>query len=239
MDLEGITGRLTVGEETIDFKTALVGGHNLENILCAAGAAAVMEIEAATIARGITALSTVSGRLERVPSHGFYVYVDYAHTPDALENAIKALKSLTLRRLLVVFGCGGDRDRTKRPLMGRIAMRLSELVVVTSDNPRNETPQSIIDDIVTGIASTGARRLSAAQLLDTDPVKVPRGYVMEPDRSQAIDLAIRAAAAGDAVLIAGKGHETYQIVGGQTRDFDDRKVAAAALARRDQDEEAA
>jgi UDP-N-acetylmuramyl-tripeptide synthetase len=239
LDQEGIIGSLTVGEKTVDFKTGLVGGHNLENILCAAGAAAAMDIEATTIARGVTALKTVSGRLERVSSQGFYIYVDYAHTPDALENAIKALKSLTERRLLVVFGCGGDRDRTKRPLMGRIAMRLSDLVVVTSDNPRNEAPQSIINDIVTGIASTGARRLNAAQLLDTDPDKAPRGYVLEPDRGLAIDLAIRAAATGDTVLIAGKGHETYQIVGGRRLDFDDRKVVAAALARRDQDEEAA
>jgi UDP-N-acetylmuramoyl-L-alanyl-D-glutamate--2,6-diaminopimelate ligase/murE/murF fusion protein len=243
LDLEGIAGHLAMGTERVAFASTLVGRHNLENILCAAGTAAALGIDAPTIARGIAKLTVVPGRLERVPSEALHVYVDYAHTPDALENAIKALKPLTVGRMVVVFGCGGDRDRTKRPLMGRIAMRLSDLVVVTSDNPRSEDPQAIIEDIVTGIAPTGAQRLNATELIEADRHHRQRGYALEPDRSQAIELAISAAAAGDAVLIAGKGHETYQIISGHTRDFDDRKVAAAALAHLktagSQDEEAA
>jgi UDP-N-acetylmuramyl-tripeptide synthetase len=163
-------------------------------------------------------VTNVPGRLERVENgRGRHVYVDYSHTPDALEHALSALRALTAARIICVFGCGGDRDRAKRPLMGEIAARLSHLAIVTSDNPRSEDPQAIIDEILPGLrrASTPAGRTEV---------------VVEPDRRRAIEIALRAARPGDTVLIAGKGHESYQVIGGRTIHFDDREEAARALA---------
>lgn len=152
--------------------------------------------------------------------------MDYAHTPDALENVLQALNAVKKRRLICVFGCGGDRDRQKRPLMGAIAVRLSDLTVVTSDNPRSEAPLSIIDDIVKGIDGLADTASSA--------VDRPSGYekpsfLVEPDRRKAIHIALSEAVAGDIVLIAGKGHERYQIVGDRTLHFDDREEAMAVV----------
>jgi UDP-N-acetylmuramyl tripeptide synthase len=155
------------------------------------------------------------------------VFVDYAHTPDALENAIRALRALTPGRLVTVFGCGGDRDSTKRPIMGEIAARLSDLAVVTSDNPRSEDPLTIIAHVEAGVQRTAARRFDADDLNQG----WPRGaYLVVPDRQAAIATAIRIAGKDDAVLIAGKGHETYQILADGIIDFDDRQVARQALA---------
>ncbi len=225
--LEGTRGVIRRGAEGTAFASPLVGRHNVENILCAAGAAAALGVEAAAIGRGIAALACVPGRLEAVANpHGIGVYVDYSHTPDALENALRALRSLTTGRLICVFGCGGDRDRTKRPVMGSIAARLSDLAIVTSDNPRSEVPEAIIEDILPGLRAEGARPIDRRALSGRDE----RGFVAEADRRAAIALGLRTARRGDAVLIAGKGHETYQIIGGRTVHFDDREEAARVLA---------
>jgi UDP-N-acetylmuramoyl-L-alanyl-D-glutamate--2,6-diaminopimelate ligase len=150
--------------------------------------------------------------------------VDYAHTDDALARVLAALRGLEPRRLVVVFGCGGDRDRGKRPLMGEAAGRGADLSVVTSDNPRTEDPAAILAEIVPGLERAGARRLTAAAALAGEA-----GYVVVPERREAIGLALGAARPGDAVLIAGKGHEDYQIVGAERRPFDDREEARRAL----------
>ncbi len=179
------------------------------------------------IGAGIDAAATVPGRLERVADpRGRMVFVDYAHTPDALENVLGTLRGVARRRILCVFGCGGDRDRGKRPLMGRIAAKGCDLAVVTSDNPRTEKPMEIIRQIVAGVREENSRELPPG---DPSAWKEPHGFVVIPDRSEAIRRAVQAAEPGDVVLIAGKGHETYQIIGTRKRDFDDRREAAEAL----------
>lgn len=225
--LVGTDGRVSIPRGSFDFKTPLVGIHNLENILSASGAAAALNIVPDTIKAGIEALAAIPGRLESIEnSSGRSVYVDYAHTPDALENAVSALIAIAPARIICVFGCGGDRDREKRPMMGAIAARLSDLAVVTSDNPRTEDPATIIDQILPGIEQAKGHRYSA-DVLKTGFDK--KGYAVEPDRRRAIELAIRVSRPDDAVLIAGKGHETYQILGDTTIDFDDREEARRAL----------
>jgi UDP-N-acetylmuramoyl-L-alanyl-D-glutamate--2,6-diaminopimelate ligase len=164
--------------------------------------------------------------LEKVENdQGVSVLVDYAHTPDALEKVLGAVRSLTQRRVLTVFGCGGDRDRGKRPLMGEVAARASDLLVLTSDNPRTEDPLTILAEIEKGIQQTGLKRLDAARSQNE------RGYWVEKDRRAAIGIALRVAQPGDLVLIAGKGHEDYQILGTKRIHFDDREVAREELSR--------
>ena len=209
------------------FTSPLVGTHNVYNILTATGVAVALGLPLETIQKGIEALQGVPGRLEAVSNDlGLFVFVDYAHTPDALENVLGVLKGLTPGRLITVFGCGGDRDREKRPMMGRTAGRLSDLAVLTSDNPRTESPEAILADIVEGTA--------AAQSHQYDPEELKEGfedvgYVVVPDRKTAIALGLGAARSGDTVVIAGKGHETYQILGETTVDFDDRVEAKKVL----------
>ncbi len=225
----GTNGRLYIPQGSFDFKTPLVGIHNIENIRNAAGAAVALNLAPDTIKAGIEALKAVPGRLESIAnSSGRFVYVDYAHTPDALENAVSALKNMAPNRVICVFGCGGDRDREKRPLMGEIVARLCDLAVVTSDNPRSENPTAIIDQILPGIELSQGCRYSAEDLKTGFDKK---GYTIESDRRQAIELAINVSDPGDAVLIAGKGHETYQILADRTIDFDDREKARKALAK--------
>jgi murE/murF fusion protein len=212
-----------------DFKieSDLVGKHNIENILSAAGTAYGLDIPLEIIKTGIEAVSTIPGRLERIKNDsGISVYVDYAHTPDALKNVISSLKPVTKGRLIVVFGCGGDRDRTKRPLMGEIAATLSDLAVITSDNPRNEDPAEIIKEISSGIGPHKTHRYQAEELT---VFFSKQGFTVEPDRRKAIRLALRVARKNDTVLIAGKGHETYQIIGKKTIRFDDREEAGIAV----------
>ena len=226
-ELVGTKGRVTTPQGSFDFKTPLVGTHNVENILSAVGAAAALNIAPDTIKDGIEALAAIPGRLERIENtSGRFVYVDYAHTPDALENAASALKAIAPARIICVFGCGGDRDKEKRPLMGEIVARLCDLSVVTSDNPRSEDPTAIIEQILPGIRKVHGNRYSARDLKTRFDKK---GYVVEADRRRAIKLAITASRPDDAVLIAGKGHETYQIMGNTTIDFDDREEARRAL----------
>ena len=222
-----IEGELETPGGKLDFKSRLVGEHNLENILCAAGVAAALDISNADVKSGIEAVSAIPGRLEFIENKiGRYVYVDYAHTPDALENVIMALKAVMKDKIICVFGCGGDRDKEKRPLMGEIAARLCDLAVITSDNPRTEDPMVIIDHIIAGAQKAKGRRYQPADLSNGFKHK---GYVVEADRKQAIRLGIEVSKSGDTVLIAGKGHETYQILGSTTIDFDDRHEARKAL----------
>ena len=186
----------------------LGGSFNVMNALAAATAADVLGLDVATIAAGLAAVEPVPGRFERISGDGFDVVVDYAHTPDALEQVIAAARQVAGDgRVLVVFGCGGDRDHAKRPRMGDVAARLADFVVVTSDNPRSEPPLGIIADVINGIRNGNREHVT-----------------VEPDRAAAIELAIGAARDGDVVVIAGKGHETTQVVGTNVLDFDDRRV---------------
>ena len=209
----------------IEIDTPLVGDYNLENLAIAVGMAIGRGLHADAIARGAADVA-VPGRLEKVGNdRGVLCVVDYAHTPDGLERAIAAMRAVTTRRLIVVFGCGGDRDRGKRPMMGEIAARDADLAIVTSDNPRTEDPAAIVDMVLDGVRRTSAPKLAAGEL-----GRATRGYHAEVDRRAAIRVAAAAAASGDVLLIAGKGHEDYQIVGTTKHHFDDREEAAAALA---------
>ena len=210
--IDGMKGTLVTPRGEAPFQTKLVGAHNLENILTAVGLAlgAAFGLEAAV--KGVEALANVPGRLERVGGKGINVFVDYAHSDDALTRALAALRPLTRGRLLCVFGCGGDRDQGKRPMMGEAAAKGSDLAIVTSDNPRTEDPQAIIDAIVPGLKKAGAKE-----------------FRVEVDRRKAIELAVSLAKPGDVILLAGKGHEDYQIVGSEKHHFDDREETRRAL----------
>ncbi|MCP4107026.1 MAG: UDP-N-acetylmuramoyl-L-alanyl-D-glutamate--2,6-diaminopimelate ligase [Desulfobacteraceae bacterium] len=238
--LDGITGKISTHNGSFDFRSLLIGKHNLENILCAAGVGAVLDLSPDVIKAGIEAATSTPGRLERVSDSAgnkeLFVYVDYAHTPDALENVLTSLCSLTSdSRVICVFGCGGDRDAGKRPQMGSIAGRLCNLAIVTSDNPRTEEPVEIIDQILEGMKlETGNWKLETQvlheyELSDLENGFEKKGYVVEPDRRKAIQLGIRLSRPGDVIIIAGKGHETYQIIGNKTVHFDDREEAEKAL----------
>ena len=218
-DLDGLRGTLACGPERIEFESGLIGEVNLENILAAAGTAWALGVDPSVIAAGIARLDRVPGRLEPVPNGlGMTLVVDYAHTPDALAKVIRALRRLTRARLITVFGCGGDRDAGKRPVMGEIAASESDCVVLTSDNPRGEEPLAIIRDIEEGVRARGMRRLQEGDGAGQ------AGYWVEADRRSAIRLGISLAAPGDVVLVAGKGHEDYQIQGDRRLHFDDREV---------------
>lgn len=196
----------------LHLRSPLFGRANLMNILAASATATGLGLPAAAIEKGIAALAVVPGRFERVDEgQPFMVFVDYAHTDDALKNVMTAARELTRNRLIVVFGCGGDRDRTKRPLMGEVAGSLADLPVLTSDNPRSEDPLRIMTDALVGLQRTGKR------------------YIAEVDRESAIRKAIESAHEGDVVVLAGKGHETYQILKDRTIHFDDREVARKVL----------
>lgn len=215
------------------FTYDLVGPFNVENVMTAYGIGLSLGIDQEVIENALSEKCLVPGRLERVrvdegSDNGKLptVFIDYAHTPDALEKAISALRPLTDGRLLVVFGCGGDRDSTKRPLMGEAALA-SDVVVVTSDNPRSEDPMAIIDDILNGLDN--AKRITEEELAS---VTESHAYAVIPDRHKAIVAAVRAAKDDDVVLIAGKGHEDYQIIGTEKHHFDDHEEAANALALR-------
>jgi UDP-N-acetylmuramoyl-L-alanyl-D-glutamate--2,6-diaminopimelate ligase len=229
MGLKGISGTVEVPGGAFRFRSELAGRHNLENVLCATGAATALNLSPGIIQAGIESLNTVPGRLERVPGPADRpIFVDYAHTPDALENVLLALKALEPARLICIFGCGGDRDRTKRPMMGEISGRLCDLTIVTSDNPRTEQAAAIIADILPGVHATGGLEYRPEDIRNGWQAK---GYLVEPDRRLAIQMGINASKAGDIVVIAGKGHETYQIIGDQTLAFSDVEEAAAVIGR--------
>lgn len=216
-DLSGSEFELFTPAGSIRVSLALIGRHNVANALAAAAAATVMGVDLERIRQGLEGVRLVPGRLQAVGAGGdaVTVLVDYAHTDDALSKVLQAVRPMAEGRMVLVFGCGGQRDRSKRPRMGRVAARLADVVIVTSDNPRREEPETIIEQILAGIDGSDMARVR-----------------VEPDRRAAIERAIALADAGDVVLIAGKGHETYQDVGGRRVAFDDVEVASAALAGR-------
>jgi UDP-N-acetylmuramoyl-L-alanyl-D-glutamate--2,6-diaminopimelate ligase len=214
----------------------MIGRLNLYNLLAATSVAVGLELPLDAIQTGEQSLDRVPGRLERIPNEmGFQVLVDYAHTPDALQKALDSLRELHFRKIICVFGCGGDRDRGKRPLMGEAAAQRADLVVITSDNPRSEVPEAILADIENGVRVQGFPLLSS---LGNCSGNCKRGYTLVVDRGEAIRMAIDYACPGDVVYIGGKGHEDYQILGNKRVDFDDRVVAAQALEERKKKEAA-
>jgi UDP-N-acetylmuramoyl-L-alanyl-D-glutamate--2,6-diaminopimelate ligase len=220
--LAGLAFEIRTPCGVVAVRSSLVGRPNVYNILAAAATAVALDIPLDAIGRGVSGLAGVPGRFEVVSSadDDITVVVDYAHTDDALRNLLETARPLAAKRLVTVFGCGGDRDRTKRPLMGMVAARLSDLVVVTSDNPRSEDPARIIEEVRRGIppgTQAGARAADVRAVVE---------------RGQAIATAVELASAGDLVLIAGKGHEKYQQIGDRVLPFDDGEVAREALAAR-------
>lgn len=219
---DGIEVVLATPAGEMKLHSPLVGEYNLYNIMAAVGAAIVMGIGKEAIVEGIAALKSVPGRLELVePSSAVRAYVDYAHTPDALERSIGALKAVSSGRLITVFGCGGDRDKTKRPLMGEAVARLSDITIITSDNPRSESPAAIIEDIRKG--------LKGHTEFGPGDEAAPGGFTVIVDRGEAIERAVQVAVPGDTLLVAGKGHEGYQLAGGESIPFDDREVLKGLL----------
>ncbi len=230
-DINGIRGILKMDGVQTPFTSGLTGAFNLENILSAAGAAHALGITPEIICRGIEACKGVPGRLERVanPGHRF-IFVDYAHTPDALKSILKTLKQRAPARVITVFGCGGDRDRSKRPLMGKIATTYSDIALVTSDNPRTEQPEAIVRDILTGmVPSTGGDKETVWLSQFKGELSPPPSILVEPDRKKALAAAVALSCPGDIIIAAGKGHETYQVTAQGTIDFDDRLILKQAI----------
>lgn len=224
-DRSGLKARLLTPVGAVDIRSSLIGETNIYNILAASAAALSLHVDLDAVAEGIERLKLVPGRLELVKNQrGLNLVVDYAHTPDALLKTLTTLRSMVDGRLITVFGCGGDRDKGKRSEMGLVAGENSDLVFITSDNPRSEDPLSIIAQIEKGTQATGLIRLNNS----SQRPSTGSGYFVEADRRQAIRKAVALADERDLVLIAGKGHEDYQIVGGQRKHFDDRKEAALA-----------
>ena len=210
--LKGLRFDVAFDKVRFEIRSPLIGKINVYNILAACCVGMTFQLQPELIARGIAACPGVPGRFERVDEgQPFAVVVDYSHTDDALRNAISVARTLDAKRVITLFGCGGDRDRAKRPLMGQVAGELSDLVILTSDNPRSEEPLQIMNDVLVGLRRTDTRT------------------IVEPDRAEAIRKAIEEAHAGDIVILAGKGHETYQIFRDRTIHFDDREVAREAL----------
>jgi UDP-N-acetylmuramoyl-L-alanyl-D-glutamate--2,6-diaminopimelate ligase len=216
LTFEGLTFTAQTPNGKVDVVSSLVGRINVYNLLAAIGAAQALGLSNEVIETGIRNLESVSGRFQRVDlGQPFLVIVDYAHTDDALENLIRTARELNPKgRIITLFGCGGEKDRTKRPVMGEVTGRLSDLTILSSDNPRSEDPLKIISDIIVGLQKTAGK------------------YLIEPDREKAIGLAMDEARAGDIVLLAGKGHENYQILADRTLEFDDREMARRALRER-------
>lgn len=229
LSLDGLDFEARTPRGTLRLRSPLVGRPNAYNILAAVAAAVSLDVPFGAIEAGIAQLGDVPGRFQVVSDSAddVRVVVDYAHTDDALKNLLETARPLAGERVITVFGCGGDRDKSKRPLMGAVAARLSDLVIVTSDNPRSEDPDQIIEDIKRGIVMPPDRLPPKGQ-----PAPKSTACLAIPDRKAAIERAIRDARAGDLVLVAGKGHEKYQVIGERVLPFDDVDVARAALARR-------
>src|SRR5437870_851280 len=216
LTFDGLTFTAQTPNGKVHVESRLVGRINVYNLLAAIGAAQALGLSSEVIENGIRNLESVSGRFQRIDlGQPFLVIVDYAHTDDALENLIRTARELNPKgRIITLFGCGGEKDRTKRPVMGEVAGRLSDLTILSSDNPRSENPLKIISDIIVGLQKTAGK------------------YLIEPDREKAIGMAMEEARSGDIVLLAGKGHENYQILADMTLEFDDREVARRALRQR-------
>jgi UDP-N-acetylmuramoyl-L-alanyl-D-glutamate--2,6-diaminopimelate ligase len=222
----GIRAEVRTPTGAVEIRSPMLGEHNLENLLVALGCAYALGLNLEAVAKTWESVTGSPGRLERIAHpDDVAVLVDYAHTPDALQRVLDATRALTTNRLIVVFGAGGDRDKGKRPQMGSVAVQGADLCVLTSDNPRSEDPQTILGEVEAGARQAGGVRVDAGELADA-----ARGYCALVDRGEAIAAAIRCARSGDTVVLAGKGHETYQIVGTERRHFDDREEARAAIA---------
>lgn len=219
--LNGLEFQVRTPRGAVNVRSRLVGRPNVYNILAAVATGIALDLPVEAVEKGIASLECVPGRFQVVssPKDDVTVVVDYAHTDDALRNLLETARPLSAGRIVTVFGCGGDRDRTKRPLMGAVAGRLSDVIFITSDNPRSENPARIIEEIQRGI-TPDTRRGAGQRILSVI------------DRKQAIDEAVETALAGDLVLIAGKGHEKYQVIGTESLAFDDVEVARASLVRR-------
>jgi len=244
MDINGTVFVIEYRGKNHQLATPLLGQYNVSNHLAAAGLCLTAGFDLETIATGLSALKIIPGRLEKInyTGHGSrvtgHVLIDYAHTDDALKNVLAILKPLCKGNLIVVFGCGGDRDRTKRPRMAKVAEELADCVIITSDNPRTEKPEGIIDEIIAGFEKEPAiqnqktedRRQKTEIITQRNTQYAIRNTkIIEPDRRKAIELAIKIAAKDDIVLIAGKGHENYQIIGTQKFHFSDKEVATKCL----------
>ena len=233
-DINGFSCRLGLAGKKLYFNSRLTGRFNVLNVLAAAGVGVGLGMEPEQIVDGLQKVHRVPGRLERVELPGAdnetqpAVFVDYAHTPDALKNVLLTVKALALGRVICVFGCGGDRDRGKRPLMGKVAAELSDLSIITSDNPRSEDPGAIVSQVAAGFQSVGIDEISAADLF-AGKRKGKKGFIRILDRKTAIHTGCSLAGAGDIVLVAGKGHEDYQILAKERIFFDDRICALNGL----------
>lgn len=228
LEPSGIQATLATPMGDLSITSPLLGRLNLYNLLASAATALAMGLPRKAVREGLHAVASVDGRLQRLSlprELGFEVVVDYAHTPDAMEKALSCLREMTRNRLLVVFGCGGDRDRAKRPLMGGVGARFGDLIILTSDNPRSEEPAAIVREIEPGVQAAGFT-CHAAHTHPPDR----KAYTIEVDRRRAIELALSWAQPGDVVFIGGKGHETYQIIGSRVLQFDDRVVVHEFLA---------
>lgn len=223
---DGIEASVVTPSGTVQLSSPLLGEHNLENLLVALGCIYALGLDCEKAASAWSNAGGSPGRLERVPHpRDVAVLVDYAHTPDALARVLETMRAVTPGRLIAVFGAGGDRDRGKRPEMGRAGVQYADVCVLTSDNPRTEDPVAILEDVEAGAREGGSPRLAEQDLADAED-----GYCAIVDRRAAIVAAIRAARPGDTVLLAGKGHETYQIIGAERAHFDDREEARSAIA---------
>jgi UDP-N-acetylmuramoyl-L-alanyl-D-glutamate--2,6-diaminopimelate ligase len=225
---QGISGLMKTPQGNLNFTTSLLGRFNLYNVMAAAGAAMALDINLDSISSALQGGIYVPGRMEKVGEGiNYTVLVDYAHTPDALEHVLSSIKEFKVNRIITVFGCGGDRDRTKRPMMGGVAARLSDIVIITSDNPRTERPEAIIAQVEQGVKEGGFPAMPPSSFGECG--KERKGYCIVSDRKEAIGLALRIAQTNDVVLVAGKGHEDYQIIGKQSIAFEDRKEIAEAI----------
>ncbi|MDD3471384.1 MAG: UDP-N-acetylmuramoyl-L-alanyl-D-glutamate--2,6-diaminopimelate ligase [Syntrophaceae bacterium] len=223
---DGIDGTISSPRGLLEIESCLTGSFNLSNILAAIAVSSALGFSHDSIVQGIKSLEEVPGRLQRIPSRRGYVFVDYAHTPNALTNVLQALRKSSTGRILTVVGCGGDRDKTKRPLMGEQAAIASDFVLITSDNPRTENPLEIISQIEFGVRRAG---LELSLINDHDHAVQTGKYAVIPDRREAIKWIVRQLQENDTLLVAGKGHETYQEIHGVRYPFDDREELLKAL----------
>ena len=213
----GVEATIHLPRGSLRIQSSLVGEFNIYNVMAAIGVALALEVPEVSICRGIEALSCVPGRMERIENEkGLEIFVDYAHTDDALKNLLETARELSPKRIILLFGAGGDRDKTKRARMGEVAGNLSDLTILTSDNPRSEDPLAIISDIEKGIKKTGTKN-----------------YEIVPDRKEAIEHALSVGEKGDYILVAGKGHEDYQVLKDKTIPFKDADVIRSILEKKE------
>jgi len=224
--LTGIRASVATPRGTVAVNSQLLGDYNVENLLCAIGAAVALELSPQVIAAGLAMAKGVPGRLEQVENdRDAVVLVDYAHTGDALRRVIEAMQELAPRRIMTVFGCGGDRDRSKRPLMAEVAAQGSDIAIATSDNPRTEDPRQILEDVRVGLARVHKQEWS----MEAAKTSAGQGYIVIEDRREALEFAVSLLQPGDLLLVAGKGHEDYQILASGRIHFDDREELRRAL----------